>query len=112
MRARWKGASGARRHFSPASQSSLAAALRLRASSAASAGNKTASSRSSPGLIDNDEATAGGRSVWRGSATDARQHRVLDDIGEIAGMKGVAIIHRRQTDEPAAFVKFCRRPGG
>ena len=25
---------------------------------------------------------------------DAREHRVLDDIGEIAGVKGVAIVHR------------------
>ena len=24
---------------------------------------------------------------------DARQHRVLDDVGEIAGVKGVAIVH-------------------
>jgi hypothetical protein len=27
---------------------------------------------------------------------DAREHRVLDDIGGAAGMKGVAIIHRRR----------------
>ena len=25
---------------------------------------------------------------------DANEHRVLDDVGEIAGMKGVAIVHR------------------
>ena len=24
---------------------------------------------------------------------DAREHRVLDDVGEIAGMEGVAIVH-------------------
>ena len=38
------------------------------------------------------------------------QQRVFDDIGEIAGMEGVAIIHRRQTDELAAFVKFAGAP--
>jgi hypothetical protein len=26
---------------------------------------------------------------------DARQHDVLDDIGEVAGMEGVAVIHAR-----------------
>ena len=39
---------------------------------------------------------------------DARQDRVLEHVGEIAGMKGVAIIHERQTrrnpDEPALRV--------
>ena len=25
---------------------------------------------------------------------DARQHRVLDDIGKIAGVKGMAVVHR------------------
>jgi hypothetical protein len=28
---------------------------------------------------------------------DARQDEVLEDVGEIAGMKGMAIIHDRQT---------------
>ena len=37
---------------------------------------------------------------------DAREQRVLDDIGKVAGMEGVSVIHRaRQGDGPEAFVK-------
>jgi hypothetical protein len=28
---------------------------------------------------------------------DAHEHRMLDDVGETAGVKGMAVIHRRRT---------------
>ena len=37
---------------------------------------------------------AEGRRLRAQMHQDANEHRVLDDVGKIAGMKGVAIVHR------------------
>ena len=40
---------------------------------------------------------------------DAREHRVLDDVGEIAGVEGVAIVHRAVRDLASSSPR-CERP--
>ena len=41
---------------------------------------------------------------------DAHQHDMLDDVGEIAGMEGVAIVHARQVTCWSQVVKILGLP--